>query len=960
MSNFLNKLFGDPGDRHIKKKLRPIADKINGLESKFEKKSDDELRAATEQFKKELKDGKKLEDILPEAFALVREASKRTLGMRHFDVQMIGGMVLNQGDIAEMRTGEGKTLAATLPVYLNALKGEGAHVVTVNDYLARRDAVWMGQVYDFLGLAVGCIQHDKSYVYDPGVKATNGDETSSDKDVEPSTAPDSASAPSGSAQDDGGIQDETESPMVEIDYDHLRPVNRKEAYDADITYGTNNEFGFDYLRDNMVSKLDQMAQRGHAYAIVDEVDSILIDEARTPLIISSPDNRPIDLYYKYADLVKRLKENEDYNVDEKMRAATLTDEGVKKMEQWLGMENIYTEGGLSAVHHIEQALKANTLFQIDRDYVVRDSEVIIVDEFTGRMMEGRRFSEGLHQAIEAKEGVEIKKESRTLATITFQNYFRLYKKLAGMTGTAKTEEEEFRKIYNLDVYVIPTNKPIARIDNSDRVYKSRNGKFEAVAKEIRERQAKGQPVLIGTISIEQNEEVSELLNKKGIKHEILNAKNHEREAEIISQAGQKGAVTLATNMAGRGVDIVLGGIPFDKEKAEEVKALGGLHVLGTERHESRRIDNQLRGRGGRQGDPGSSQFFVSVEDDLMRIFGSDRIRSMMDRLGVPEDMPIENRMVSKSIESAQTKVEGHNFDIRKHVVEYDDVTNRHREAIYRKRREVLSASTEEGLRGQISEMIDKEITQVVNFHTASSNHQDWNLEEIEQTMATIFPARAPLNLKEAVKPKDARDKGLDAQMRSKLIDHICARARETYQKMSEVMDGEEAKAFERAILLNAIDNLWMDHLETLDNLRTAVGLRGYGQRDPLVEYKREAYAIFKQLQGAIQNQVVYTIFKILTVRQGDNPQAPKLTGLMGAAINSLTNLRFSAPAKTALEQSESPAMQSMSSTGIMVSAPTAISSTADENRHRYQGAKVGRNDPCPCGSGKKFKKCHGK
>ncbi|MBI2050744.1 MAG: preprotein translocase subunit SecA [Parcubacteria group bacterium] len=581
--SFLDKLLGDPGDRHIKKKLKPLAEKINSLEREFGKKSDQELKGCTEQFKAKLSQGKTLDDILPEAFAAVREASKRTLGMRHFDVQLIGGAVLHQGAIAEMRTGEGKTLVATLPVYLNALSGRGVHVVTVNDYLARRDAVWMGKVYDFLGLSVGAIQHEKSFVYDAGVTADDASE----------------------------VAEALSSPLVKIDYDHLRPVSRTEAYQADITYGTNNEFGFDYLRDNMAGRAEHMVQREFNFAIVDEVDSILIDEARTPLIISAPDNRPIEAYYRYAELIKTLTENEDYNVDEKLRASTLTEAGIKKMEKALAMENIYTEGGLDTVHHLEQALKARALFEKDKDYVVAEGEVIIVDEFTGRLMHGRRYSEGLHQAIEAKEGVEIKRESRTLATITFQNYFRLYPKLSGMTGTAKTEEEEFRKIYNLDVFVVPTNRALARLDLADRIYKSRQGKYEALIKEIKERNRAGQPMLIGTISIEQNEEFAGLLSKAGVKHEILNAKNHEREAEIISLAGQKGAVTLATNMAGRGVDIVLGGTPYDAQKADEVKKLGGLHVLGTERHEARRIDNQLRGRGGRQGDPGSSQFFIS-------------------------------------------------------------------------------------------------------------------------------------------------------------------------------------------------------------------------------------------------------------------------------------------------------------------------------------------------------------
>jgi preprotein translocase subunit SecA len=958
---FLDKILGDPSDKHIKKKIQPIVEKINSLEPVYKKMSDEELKSQTQEFKKNLKAGKTLEDILPEAFAVCREASSRVLSMRHYDVQLIGGMVLHAGDITEMRTGEGKTLVATLPMYLNGLTGKGAHLVTVNDYLARRDAVWMGEIYDFLGLSVGVIQHNKSYLYDSSVKTKEETERHPELDSE--------SVPEKEKQTANLVQgDESSNPVVEIDYDSLRPVERKEAYEADITYGTNNEFGFDYLRDNMVSELDQMTQRDFQFAIVDEVDSILIDEARTPLIISAPDQRPIDQYVRYAKLVEKLKENEDYNIDEKMRSSILSEVGIKKMEEWLDMKNIYTEGGLEMVHHIEQALKANTLFQKDKDYVVRDGEVVIIDEFTGRMMEGRRFSEGLHQAIEAKENVEIKRETRTLATITFQNYFRMYPKLAGMTGTAKTEEEEFRRIYALDVYVVPTNKEIERIDSPDRIYKSREGKFEAVAKEVKERTKTGQPVLLGTISIEQNEEVSELFNKMGIKHEILNAKNHEREAEIIAQAGRKGVVTLATNMAGRGVDIVLGGIPYDKEKAQEVKDLGGLHVLGTERHESRRIDNQLRGRAGRQGDPGSSQFFVSVDDDLMRIFGSDRIKGMMNRLGVPDDMPIENKMVSRSIEGAQKKVEGHNFDIRKHVVEYDDVMNRHREAIYKKRKSIIKESDENGLREQIFEMLEKEIAQVVNLHTTATNHQDWNLKEIEQTMATIFPPETSLNLSEIIKPKNERDKGADAQMRSKLIDTLNDKAVDTYEKMVDTIskDEDDIKNLERAVLLNSIDSLWMDHLDALDNLRTAVGLRGYGQRDPLVEYKRDSYGLFQQLQSSIQNQVVYSVFKIIAARhmqmtaQGAGSQPVGLLQALGSNLGDIGNLKFSAPAKEGNAKGESPIMQSANSTGLPGVAQTATQSIASDDRNRFEGEKVGRNDACPCGSGKKYKKCHGK
>ena len=996
--SFLDKILGDPSDKHIKKKIQPIVEKINSVESVYEKMSDKELQSQTQEFKKLIKDGKTLDDILPDAFAVVREASKRVLGMRHYDVQLIGGIVLNQGDITEMRTGEGKTLVATLPMYLNALTGKGAHLVTVNDYLARRDAVWMGQIYDFLGLSLGVIQHDKSYLYDGSVIASEGNpergnpvtDAEGDNDSESSKDGIASSASTLPRNDSEG---EASNPVVEIDYDHLRPVERKEAYDADITYGTNNEFGFDYLRDNMVAQLDQMTQRDFAYAIVDEVDSILIDEARTPLIISAPDHRPIDQYMRYAQLVRQLKENADYNIDEKMRSSTLSEQGIKKMEDWLDMENIYTEGGLETVHHIEQALKANTLFEKDKDYVVREGEVVIVDEFTGRMMEGRRFSEGLHQAIEAKENVDIKRETRTLATITFQNYFRMYPKLSGMTGTAKTEEEEFRRIYNLDVYVIPTNKPIVRDDAPDRIYKSKQGKFQAVAKEVKERSKTGQPVLLGTISIEQNEEVSEIFNKMGVKHEILNAKNHEREAEIISQAGKKGAVTLATNMAGRGVDIVLGGVPFDKEKAKEVKSLGGLHVLGTERHESRRIDNQLRGRSGRQGDPGSSQFFVSVDDDLMRIFGSDRIKGMMNRLGVPDDMPIENKMVSRSIESAQKKVEGHNFDIRKHVVEYDDVMNRHREAIYNKRKSIIKTSSEETpstsqgedkgedskvdsqvLRAMIFEFLEKEIVQVVNMHTTATNHQDWNLKEIGQTMDTIAPSQGESwgdGLDGVIESDSMRDKGADAKMRSRLIDYLTDKAKQIYQSMTSVIaensdEKDEIKQLERAVLLNSIDTLWMDHLDALDNLRTAVGLRGYGQRDPLVEYKRDSYGLFQQLQSSIQNQVVYSVFKIIAARQmqkqaqGDNVSSKALMQALGSGMSDLTGLKFSAPAKEGAEHTESPIMQSANTTGLPGVAQTATQSIASDDRNRFEGEKVGRNDPCPCGSGKKYKKCHGK
>ncbi|MFA6460514.1 MAG: preprotein translocase subunit SecA, partial [Patescibacteria group bacterium] len=643
---FLEKIFGNGNDRYLKT-LQPIVEQINALEPGFESFSNDQLKSKTTELKEVLKNGKTLEDILPEAFALVREASKRTLKQRHYNVQLIGGIVLHHGQIAEMKTGEGKTLVATLPVYLNALSGMGVHVVTVNDYLARRDCVWMGQIYGLLGLSVACIQHESAFIYDATYQAP------------------------------AEIEQERDLGVV-VNENFLRPISRREAYLCDITYGTNNEFGFDYLKDNMVQSSGQMVMRGLNFAIVDEVDSILIDEARTPLIISGAAEESTEQYRLFAKLVKNLTANEDFNIDEKMRAVTLTEEGIEKIEKALNVKNIYEVSGISTVHHLESALKAETLFKRDKDYVVKEGEVLIVDEFTGRLMYGRRYSEGLHQAIEAKEGVKVQRESVTLATITFQNYFRMYKKLSGMTGTASTEAEEFSKIYKLDVTEIPTNNPLIRKDSNDLIYKSEEGKFKAVIEEIKKLQSIGQPVLVGSISIEKNERLSELLSREGVKHEILNAKNHEREAQIIAQAGQKNSVTLATNMAGRGVDIILGGHPYNKEKAEEIRSLGGLHVIGTERHESRRIDNQLRGRSGRQGDPGSSRFFVSLDDDLMRIFGSERLKSVMTTLKVPEDMPIENGMISKSIESAQKKVEGNNFDIRKHLVEYDDIINKHR------------------------------------------------------------------------------------------------------------------------------------------------------------------------------------------------------------------------------------------------------------------------------------------
>jgi preprotein translocase subunit SecA len=696
------KIFGDANEKYLKK-LQPFIDKINSLEQTLESFSNEKLKEKTLEMKERLRKGEALNGMIPEAFALVREAAKRTLGQRHFDCQLIGGMVLNEGKIAEMKTGEGKTLAATLSLYLNALEEKGCHLITVNDYLARRDTVWMGQIYHLLGLSIGCLNHDQSFLYDPDYRKLD-----EEKDK---------------------VRDELGSFRVVEDF--LRPVSRKEAYSADITYGTNNEFGFDYLRDNMVYDLANQSQRGFHYAIVDEVDSILIDEARTPLIISAPDTESSKWYQEFSRIIPKLKSETDYRIDEKMKAVTLTEEGINKIENILGYENIYTERGIKYLHHLEQALRAEALFRRDRDYVVKDDQVIIVDEFTGRLMPGRRWSGGLHQAIEAKEGVRVQPESLTLASITFQNYFRMYKKLAGMTGTAATSAEEFDKVYGLEVIIVPTNEPMIRKDLADRVYKTEKGKFEALVREIKEKYQKGQPVLVGTTSIEKNEYLGKLLDREGIPHQILNAKHHQKEGEIIAQAGKRGAVTVATNMAGRGVDIVLGGNPPDEKKAKEVTDLGGLQVIGTERHEARRIDNQLRGRSGRQGDLGCSQFFVSLEDDLLRIFGSDRIKSLMSILKIPEDQPIEANLVSGAIESAQSKIEGMNFDLRKHILEYDDVMNKHREVIYKKRREILE-KTQNDLRSYVLELVKKHGFSEKDYQKKEKEVGEGNMRQIEK------------------------------------------------------------------------------------------------------------------------------------------------------------------------------------------------------------------------------------
>ncbi len=744
------------GNTRLLRRFEPVVTKINGLEAKLQGLSTDDLKVKTAELKARLLQGEKIDDLLPEAFALVREASKRASGQRHFDVQLLGGMVLHHRGIAEMRTGEGKTLVATLPAFLNALTGKGVHVVTVNDYLSRRDAVWMGEIYNALGLTVGVIGHESSFLYDPSHKELDQE------------------------RDDTG--------SFHVVHEFLRPVTRREAYEADITYGTNSEFGFDYLRDNISVEKAELRQRGHYFAIVDEIDSILIDEARTPLIISAPAAESDDLYKTFATIAAKLTKEEDFTIDEKRRAIQLTDAGITKAEQLLGIENIYTEGGIKYVHHLETAVRAKALFTRDKEYVVKEGEVIIVDEFTGRLQPGRRWSEGLHQAVEAKEGVPVQKESRTFASITYQNYFRMYEKLAGMTGTALTSGEEFLKVYDLEVVPVPTNVPTKRIDHNDFIFQTEEGKFKAIARKVKELHSKGQPVLIGTVSIEKNEMLSAFLRQEGVPHEMLNAKNHEREGEIIAQAGRKGNVTIATNMAGRGVDIKLGGVPATPQEREEVKNLGGLFVLGTERHEARRIDNQLRGRAGRQGDPGETQFFVSLEDSLMRVFASDAVKRMMGRFGIPEDEPIENRLITRSLEAAQGKIEGVNFDIRKNVLEYDLVLNQQRTTIYQRRRSILVAEP-----GEVETLLyqfvgdDEDLRKVV--------------EEKKRQFGDGFPETV------------------------------------------------------RILMLNVINLFWIEHLEQMDYLRSSVGLRSYGQRDPLVEYKKEGLRLFRELEASMREEV---------------------------------------------------------------------------------------------------------
>lgn len=876
LTKLINKIIGDPNEKALKK-IAPLVQRINAAEIALQTLSEEAIKAKTDEFRERFKNGESTDDLLVEAFAVVKNACRRLVGKRFtlgkdektwdmipFDCQLVGGIVLHQGGIAEMKTGEGKTLVAALPLYLNALTGRGAHLVTVNDYLARRDATWMKVIYEYLGLSVGVV------VY--------------------------------------GISHE----------------ERQAAYRADITYGTNNEFGFDYLRDNMATHLDHRVQRPLSYAIVDEVDSILIDEARTPLIISAPAEESTQKYCQYSQLINQLLPITHYAIDEKGRTATLTEAGIATMEQLLGVENIYTDAGFMEVHHIEQALKAQAIFKRDIDYVVKDGEIVIVDEFTGRLMPGRRYSDGLHQAIEAKELVEVKRESRTLATITFQNYFRLYQKLAGMTGTAKTEEEEFYRIYGLETVVIPTNQPVIRADQPDLIFKSAKGKFENIVGTIRDYNGRGQPVLVGTISVETSEMLSKLLRKEGVDHQVLNAKYHEKEAEIISQAGQKGAVTIATNMAGRGTDIKLG---------EGVRELGGLAVIGTERHESRRIDNQLRGRSGRQGDPGVTRFYASMDDSLMRLFGSDKIKAMMERLGLPDDTPIENMMITRSIEHAQKRVEGHNFDIRKHILEYDDVMNKHREIIYGRR---LKALEKEDLKADILEMMEAEARDLTALHTGNPNPGDWDFTAIAAGLNALLPHDSkkldPVTIDRLDDPKD-------------IAENLTNILKTDYEaKEKSLPDPSVLRSVEKRVTLHVIDTLWMEHIDQMTQLRESVALRGYGQRDPLLEYKAESFERFKALLSSIQHNILNTLFKAQIAVQ------PPV-----ASPDEVDPDRL----QTNREVLESQATRS-SLAGRSASAQEAVAarfSAGSAARSRF--ASAGRNDACPCGSGKKYKKCHG-
>ena len=843
MFGILKRFLGDNNDKEVKR-LRAKVDEINGFEEGLKNLSDSSLARCTDKFRDRLAEGETLDDILPEAFAVVREASRRILGMRHFDVQMMGGICLHEGKIAEMRTGEGKTLVATLPTYLNALTGKGVHIVTVNDYLAKRDSIEMGRLYNFLGLSVGLVRHDMDF------------------------------------------------------------PERKYAYSCDITFGTNNEFGFDYLRDNMVVDMKQMVQRELNYAIVDEVDSILVDEARTPLIISGPGTKPTETYVRMAKAVNVLQEGVDYTVDEKAKTVAPADTAIPKIEKALGIKNMYDPENMEMSHCFMAALRAKALMKRDRDYVVKDGEIIIVDEFTGRLMQGRRYSDGLHQAIEAKEGLEVQRESQTLASITFQNYFRMYNKLSGMTGTAKTEEDEFLKIYKLPVIVIPTNRPIARIDHPDVIYKTKRAKYKAVANDVEAIHQKGQPVLIGTTSITQSEELSRILSQRNIPHNVLNAKFHEQEAEIIADAGQKSAVTIATNMAGRGTDIKLG---------EGVPELGGLFIVGTERHESRRIDNQLRGRAGRQGDPGESRFYLSLEDDLLRLFGSDNIAHIMDRLGMGEDDPIEHKLITRSIENAQKKVEGRNFDMRKHVLEYDDVMNQQREVIYGERRKVLLGDNlREHILGMLGGIIEAQMNQYANEKLYP---EEWSLENLITDAEGIYAPKGRMKLEE-----------LEDMSRDELQDFLNQVAEESYTQREQLFGEDNMRELEKIIMLRVVDNRWMEHLDRMDMLREGIGLLAYGQRQPLVEYKIRGHEMFNQMIASIQNDIASLIFRVNIITREQQEAMDRENQQRMAAAKANHGDDFQENVKQPVKN----------------------------------GEKIGRNDPCPCGSGKKYKNCCGK
>jgi len=886
MLKWLGKLV-DSNEKELKG-LQSAVDEVNSLEPEFEKLDDTALRAKTAEFKERLQSGSTLDDILPEVFAAVREAAKRTIGQRHFDVQLMGGMVLHQGKIAEMKTGEGKTLVATLPLYLNALTGEGAHLITVNDYLSRRDPYWMGPVYNALGISVASIFPQQSpeeimpaRLYDPGY--------------------------------DSGKENDS--------WSHFRPISRREAYRADITYGTCSDFGFDYLRDNMVVDLSYCVQRHLNYAIVDEVDNLLIDEARTPLIISGPAEEAAQKYQVFARLVPTLRVEVDYTIDEKHRSTNLTDAGISKMENLLRREgllnvpNLYDPQNHSLARHIESALKAHVLYKKDRDYVVKDGEVLIVDEFTGRLMYGRRYSEGLHQAIEAKERVKVQRESMTYASITIQNYFRMYDKLAGMTGTALTEAEEFHKIYELEVVVIPTNEPMIRQDAPDRIYKDENSKFKAVVNEIEELYRKEQPVLIGTVSIEKSEVLSSMLKRKGVKHQVLNAKKHQEEAGIIAQAGRLGAVTVATNMAGRGVDIVLGGTPEDRtekdwqQEHDKVIELDGLFVIGTERHEARRIDNQLRGRSGRQGDPGYSRFYVSLEDDVIARFGGDRIKGIMEWAGFDEDMPIENKIINRSIESAQTRVEGYHFDIRKHLVEYDDVVNQQRELIYSERRKILGGAD---LKTNILSMVGEEIEGAVSSHIGDNRYDGWEIDGLLTEVSTIYPLPPEIKADSlsSLKPKEIEEK-------------LINQADTLYNLREQELGSDNTRTLERLIMLRTIDSLWIEHLTMMEYMRLEAGWQSLRQVKAVDAYKNEGYKQFQVLLDTIRHDVVHTIFHVTLAKRTETAQ-----------------------------QQATPMLK--------VTAGAGAATATGKKKQKVAGKKIGRNDPCPCGSGKKYKHCCGK